>query len=239
MVCSHPMCSLHVRVYMSHSMNILHVFQFHITTIPMLMHIGLLQEVPELHMKRSASSSYHFLHKTVQEFMAALHVSLLPPGERAEFIETSFGKSNMTMVVRFMAGLTKFQSQDDIQGVRAFQEEGGRKLLESLHWLFEAHDTDLVQKCMGHRDWDFELYFSHFIPYDCYVFGYCIANSSRPWNLRLHGCSINGECMEMLMLVENKRAFDYIKSFDFAVNRELGRTSVLGTLNCMCFDNRL
>ena len=58
-----------------------------------------------------SGSSYHFLHKTEQEFMAVLHVSSLPPGERAEFERTSFGKSNMTMVVRFMAGLTKFQSQ--------------------------------------------------------------------------------------------------------------------------------
>ena len=66
--------------------------------------------------------------------MAALHVSSLPPGEkRAEFERKSFGKnnltrksihkSNLTMVVRFMAGLTKFQLQDDTKRCPSIPEE--------------------------------------------------------------------------------------------------------------------
>eukprot|EP00731_Ephydatia_muelleri_P002943 Em0001g2943a len=184
--------------------------------------LGLLQEVPELYLESSGSSSYHFLHKTVQEFMAALHVSSLPPGERAEFIRTSFGKSNMIIVVRFMAGLTKFQSQDDIEGFQAFQIKGMWELLESLHWLFEAHDPGLVQKCMGHRGWTVNLIGQNLDPFDCYVLGYCIANSRQPWNLSLRGCSINGQCVKMLMMVEKGRAFDYIKTVDFTFNDELG-----------------
>ena len=130
-----------------------------------------------------------------------LHVSSLPPGERAEFERTSFGKSNMTMVVRFMAGLTKFQSQDDVEGILAFQE-GGSRLFDSLHWLFEAHDPDLVQKCMGNQEWMLELQYQTLDPFDYYVLGYCIANSRQPWNLALQYCSINGQCMKMLMIVE-------------------------------------
>ena len=185
-----------------------------------MLYTGLLQEVPELYLESSGSSSYHFLHKTVQEFMAALHVSSLPPGERAEFIRTSFGESNMTMVVRFMAGLTRFQ--DDIEGILAFQEEGESKLLESLHWLFEAHDPGLVQKCMGHREWTLQLITVTLDPFDCYVLGYCIANSRQPWNLSLLECSINGQCVKMLMMVEKERAFDYIKTIDFTGMKELG-----------------
>ena len=192
-----------------------------VTPVPML-YTGLLQEVPELYLESSGSSSYHFLHKTVQEFMTALHVSSLPPAERAEFIRTSFGKSNMTMVVRFMAGLTKFQSQDDIEGILAFQEKVERGLLESLHWLFEAHDPGLVQKCMGHREWTLNLGGENLDPFDCYVLGYCIANSRQPWNLSLHLCSINGQCVKMLMMVEKGRAFDYIKTIDFTFNHKLG-----------------
>ena len=192
-----------------------------VTAVPML-YTGLLQEVPELYLESSGSSSYHFLHKTVQEFMAALHVSSLPPAERAEFIRTSFGKSNITMVVRFMAGLTKLQSQDDIEGVLAFQEKVERGLLESLHWLFEARDPGLVQKCMGHREWTLQLEGENLDPFDCYVLGYCIANSRQPWNVSLPQCSINGQCVKMLMMVEKGRAFDYIKTIDFTFNHKLG-----------------
>ena len=154
--------------------------------------------------------------------MAALYVSSLPPGERAEFVRTSFGKSNMTMVVRFMAGLTKLQSQDDIQSISAFQEGGGAKLVESLHWLFEAHDPDLIQKCMGDREWELKLGGTTLDPFDCYVLGYCIANSRQPWSLELMMCSINAECMKMLAVVEKGRAFDYIKSIDLTNNDKLG-----------------
>ena len=192
-----------------------------ITAVPML-YTGLLQEVPELYLESSGSSSYHFLHKTVQEFMAALHVSSLPPGDRAEFVRTSFGESNMRMVVRFMAGLTKFQSQDDMEGVLAFQKEGGERLVESLHWLFEAHDPGLVHKCMGDREWTLKLGGVTLDPFDCYVLGYCIANSRQPWNLVLWECSISGQGMKMLMMVEKGGALDYIKTMDLERNKELG-----------------
>ena len=206
-----------------------------VTAVPML-YIGLLQEVPELYLESSGSSSYHFLHKTVQEFMAALHISSLTPGERADFVTTSFRNRNMTMVVRFMAGLTKFQSKDDIEGVLAFQKEGKMRLLESLHWLFEAHDPGLVQKCMGHREWMLQLVAVTLDPFDCYVLGYCIANSRQPWNLSLPICSINGQCVKMLMMVEKGRAFDFIKTIDFDRNEELGGEGaiVLGQLYLMC-----
>ena len=188
-----------------------------VTAVPML-YTGLLQEVPELYLESTGSSSYHFLHKTVQEFMAALHVSLLPPGERAEFVRTSFEKSNMTMVMRFMAGL---QSQDDIEGVLhvAFQNEDERGMLECLHWLFEAHNPLLVQKCMGHREWTLELVVENLDPFDCYVLGYCIANSRQPWNLSLP--IIDGQCVKMLKMVEEGGAFAYIKTINFSGSNNL------------------
>eukprot|EP00731_Ephydatia_muelleri_P002855 Em0001g2855a len=36
------------------------------------------------------------------------------------------------------------------------------------------------------------------------------------------GCSINGQCVKMLMMVEKGRAFDYIKTVDFTFNDKLG-----------------
>ena len=186
-----------------------------------MLNTGLLQEVPELYLDSCGSSSYHFLHKTVQEFMAALHVSSLPPSERAEFVKTSIHMGNMTMVVRFMAGLTKLTSQDDVDGVLAFQKEGDKKLIESLHWLFEAHDPALVQKCMGDKEWRFQFHrILH--PLDCYVLGYCIANSRQSWQLNVSHCSINGECVKLLTMVENGRAFDYIKTLELLRNDKLG-----------------
>ena len=202
------------------------------------MYTGLLQEVPELYLESSGSSSYHFLHKTVQEFLAALYVSTLPPGERDKFVRSSFGEGSMRMVMRFMAGMTKFQSQEDMESILALQKKGGESLYESCHWLFEAHDPGLVQKCMGDREWKLELggFFTLLSttldPFDCYVVGYCIANSRQPWDLKLVQCSITGECVKMLTVVEKGRAFDYIRRIDLSFNDKLGNQGaiVLGEL---------
>ena len=200
------------------------------------MYAGLLQAVPELYLESSGSSSYHFLHKTVQEFLAALYLSTLPPGERDGFVRSSFGDSSMRMVMRFMARMTKFQSQEDMEIILALQKNGEGSLLESCHWLFEAHDPGLVQKCMGDREWvlalDSNWFGTTLDPFDCFVVGYCIANSRQPWDLWLHNCSITGEGLKMLGVVEKGRAFDYIRSINLAGNDKLGDQGaiVLGEL---------
>ena len=193
---------------------------------------GLLQEVPELYLESSGSSSYHFLHKTVQEFLAALYLSTLPPRERDGFLRSSFGEGSMRMVMRFMAGMTKFQSQEDVESILTLLQEGGESLLESCHWLFEAHDPGLVQKCMSDREWELKLYNITLDPFDCYVLGYCIANSKQPCDLRLLVCSITGGCVKMLTVVEKGRAFDYIRSINLYLNDKLGYQGaiVLGEL---------
>ena len=160
--------------------------------------------------------------------MAALYASSLPPSEMAELVcKTSYWKSNMIMVARFMAGL----SQDDIQIGLAFHEmiDEDKVLVESLHWLFEAHDPDLihvhVQACMasmGYKEWVLELAGTILDPFDCYVTGYYIANGRHPCSLHLEECFMNAECMKMLTVVENGRAFDYIKSIDLNGNDRLG-----------------
>ena len=166
------------------------------------------------------ASSYHFLHKTVQEFLAAFHVSSLPPGERDEFVRTSFGERTITMIVRFVAGLTKLQSNDNIESILEYQKRGKHQLVESLHWLFEAHDPDLVHRCMGDREWNLELSNEGLDPFDFYVLGYCLANSKQLWNLDLEDCSTNSECLKMLAMVENGKAFDYIKSIGIGFDDE-------------------
>ena len=207
--------TMHIGAYVSTCACMMYCLSILCTCISLpLLYKGLLQEVPELYLDSSGSSSYHFIHKTVQEFMAALYVSSLPPDKRAELIMTP----NMTMVAPFTAGLTKLQSQDDMESFITFQREGGDLLVETLHWLFEAHDPDLVLKCMGDGEQELILNEAILDPFDCYVLGYCFANSGQPRDFRVFNCTMSGECMKMLAEVENGRAFDYMKVIDFYGN---------------------
>ena len=54
------------------------------------------------------STSYNFLHLTVQEFLAAYYVSKLPLSEQAQTLDDSVGKKHLVIMLRFVAGLTKF-----------------------------------------------------------------------------------------------------------------------------------
>ena len=74
--------------------------------------MGLLQV--ENHMLcRGSYKTYHFIHKTVQEFLAAWHMTQIPE-QRINIIE-HFQDINFEIVLIFYAGLTGFESLDFVQ----------------------------------------------------------------------------------------------------------------------------
>ena len=99
---------------------------------------GLLKKVPQLYLGSSSTASYNFIHKTLQEFLTAWHVSSLPSLEQRAFVRDALTNPNMVMTVWFMAGLTKFQtSPEDVGGFAdiVISLETGYKgrLIENLH----------------------------------------------------------------------------------------------------------
>ena len=64
--------------------------------------LGFMQSVPELHFSVGLSVSYNFLHLTVQEFLAAYHLSL-----QQDEIQITNQKGS---VMRFLAGITKLNN---------------------------------------------------------------------------------------------------------------------------------
>ena len=67
--------------------------------------LGLMQSCPELYVDRGASVSYNFLHLTVQEYLAAYHISQQSRDEQVTFMSDKIFE--MEVVVRFLAGLTE------------------------------------------------------------------------------------------------------------------------------------
>ena len=166
---------------------------------------GLLQKVPQLYSTSSPKASYNFLHKTLQEFLTAWYVSSLPTSEQRVFVKDSLTKRTMAMTVRFMAGLTKFQtSSENTDGLADISLEKGddQRLLESLHWMFETQNPTFIQSLMKNKEQSLSLNGTHLNPFDLYVLGYCIANSSTLWSVSLKNCGLTDECMRMLFLVE-------------------------------------
>eukprot|EP00731_Ephydatia_muelleri_P004490 Em0002g666a len=199
--------------------------------------LGLLQKVPQLYSTSSPKASYNFIHKTLQEFLTAWYVSSLPTSEQRVFVEDSFTEPNMAMTVRFMAGLTKFQTSsenmDDLANiVISLDTTDEQRLIENLHWMFETQNPTFIQRLLGNKELIFECSGTLLNPFDLHVLGYCIANSSSLWSVNLKYCD---ESMRILFLVEDGKAFDHITSFNLSGSKITA--SVASLLGMMLKEN--
>ena len=166
--------------------------------------LGLMQTCPELYVDRGASVSYNFLHLTVQEYLAAYHISQQSRDEQVEFMEEEIYEKEV--VVRFLAGLTEL-GRDLWDVVRGFastakpsescwwlKEEISFIKLQVLHWLFESQDSSAITSVLGSDHVCFIGSEAHFYgamqPFDWYVLGYCITHSSCDWKLELEECGL-------------------------------------------------
>ena len=173
--------------------------------------LGLMQTCPELYVDRGASVSYNFLHLTVQEYLAAYHISQRSRDEQVVFMREHIESEKLEVVVRFLAGLSQLGRDlwDVVRGFastakpsepcRWLKEEISFIKLQVLHWLFESQDSSAITSVLGSE----YLCFSHeFIStFDCYVLGYCIAHSSCNWKLELEKCEL--ESVELFLKALN------------------------------------
>ena len=145
-------------------------------------HFGFLDTSTSLY--GGGKDSYNFLHHTLQEFLAAYHISQLSGGGLAVFEEYGSDK-HWSVVWRFVAGLTKLEyfkshinsdvfmtkrNEDEIEVSRLF-----------IQCLFEAQSVD-YDSILSYM----KLY-CHTLsePLDMYALGYCIAksNSGMLWKV--------------------------------------------------------
>ena len=163
--------------------------------------LGLMQSCPELYVDRGASVSYNFLHLTVQEYLAAYHISQESRDEQVAFMREHIKNEKLKVVMRFLAGLSEL-GKDLWDVVRGFASTGGPQDFikpEILHCLFESQDPLAISSVLsfdcvrfGHRNP---------LPFDFYVLGYCVTHSSCDWELSLEHCVL--ESVEILLRALN------------------------------------
>ena len=123
--------------------------------------LGFMQSVPQLYTTQGAVVSHNFLHLTVQEFLAALHISLMSPEQQLEHLKRH-KEGKLKVVLRFVAGLTKLAniSLDQIKGLfgKPLQENESSQgkcctrmtpdISVSVHhtnWMFETQSAEIIK----------------------------------------------------------------------------------------------
>ena len=150
--------------------------------------LGLMQCVPELYVDQGTVVSYNFLHLTLQEYLAAYHISLMTSDMQIEHLE-----EGSFMMMEFVAGLTNLNfGEEKLAHFSSFigNKDGYGWNISLFHWLFEAQNASLLQKLthvevtsfcnddtlsdIGDRG-----------PFDYYVLGYCVSHSNCKWDIIL------------------------------------------------------
>ena len=167
--------------------------------------LGFMNVSTTLYLGRRSIVYYSFLHRTLQEFLAAFHVSQLPHVEQKKLFNEESHLS-VTFMWIFVAGLTRWESigwnliaKPDAEVVSSFfvqcvfeacakqenTEIACRIVQESLNYYLTGQEPHQI------------LCFRPQTAYDCYVVGFCIATGACSWTLDL--ISVEGdEIIEML-----------------------------------------
>ena len=180
-----------------------------------LVQFGFLNSVSALY--GAGRVSYNFLHLTIQEFLAAYHISQLRL-DRLEVFEQYGGDERWNVVWRFVAGLTKFKHfqghimKHETYGKGTMQEDEIIVTDHFIQCLFEAQTftyflsppTPKVCRC--------EL--SAATPLDLYALGYCISSIPTGMALEVECISSPAEYFTKPFM-NNTPSANVIKKMDF------------------------
>ena len=174
--------------------------------------LGLMQCVPELYVDEGAAVSYNFLHLTMQEYLAAFHLSQQPVEKQIEHFREFKGhnrsnKHHFLMVLQFVCGINKFTGySSEVLNTLCVKESSDDSssvvhevTFNALHWLFEAQDNDIIDKLFGSSDIQHCEQYGGVTPFDCFMLGYCVSHSNCTWKIDLKYCNIGDEGVEMLV----------------------------------------
>ena len=147
-------------------------------------HLGLLSETKEMYVE-GAKSSYSFLHLSIQEFLAAWHVSC-----HQDLLEVTVSK--IPFHEHLIQSLS-WHNMEQLHNMESFGQFLSGTLNRICHSDIENdHTSPFMLKCFYEAQVPSILGSLHFTsscqlgnPLDMYIFGYCLVHAPIVWNLRV------------------------------------------------------
>ncbi len=186
--------------------------------------IGLLQTVPSI-ISDGHLVYYCFLHLSIQELLAAIHISLMSPKQQISVFQNLFGNPRFSAVFQFYAGITKLRSSRPILSLlprflcpvptsvfdlvrnivksEKKNEHAFQKILlvSLINCLYEAEDSSLCMFVADLLNNDLNLNHTTMNPIDCLSVGYfasVCSNTSNEFTLSLSSSSIGDQGSKFL-----------------------------------------
>ncbi len=124
------------------------------------------------------STSYHFLHLSVQELLAAQHISKLPPSAQVQIFEKLFREPRFEAVFRFYAAITKLQTagiRSVVLKMTTSMNYQSTRLLSLLPCIYEAQDLSLCSFISSHLQGTLTFAEVELNPLECLCLGYFLS----------------------------------------------------------------
>ena len=166
--------------------------------------LGLMQAVPSF-LQHGRELTYHFLHLSLQELLAAYHISKMTPAtEQVKVFNGMYNKPRFDAVFGFYAGFTKFKTEGIRDVVSRIVKDGkssdGEKtlLVSLMNWLYEAQDPELCNFVQRELNGVLNLSYTILKPLDALSVGYFLSTVSTT-RADLSSCSIEDHHVRLLV----------------------------------------
>ena len=91
---------------------------------------------------------FHYLHKSIQEMLAAVHIAKLPDEKHAPLWREQFGRPEMAEIWKYYAGITELKKLDTNTLLNLFKKtKKDQKILLMLS-LYEANNQEVTEKVL-------------------------------------------------------------------------------------------
>jgi len=170
--------------------------------------LDLMQCVPELYVDEGTAVSYNFLHLTVQEYLAAFHLSHQPVEEQIKHFrvyKSSNKHHHFHMVLQFLCGVRKFIGYPSEELDRLCLKTSSSTsavhevTFDTLKQLFEAQNSIVTAQLLGLSVIQLIEPYDEVTLFDCFVLGYCVSHSNCSWKIALRFHNIGDEGVELLV----------------------------------------
>ena len=140
--------------------------------------LGMMQKEIQVYPVTGDVIAYSFLHLTIQEFLAAYHISQMPRNDIEDVFRRYKKVMKFSTMLRFVAGLTDLQSITPCVDEKFFS-------MTLFHCLYESGNDSLTRFLFCNAD---KLHKVRRLlplptPQDMYILGKCIALSNCRWGL--------------------------------------------------------
>ena len=120
---------------------------------------------------------FTFLHLTLQEYLAAYHLSNLDEGEQIEMIRLHRGKPHMLTTFKFFCGLISFEYK--MYQFAEITKSVGPDCLYMVHCAYESQQPDVCRRAIKLLNGRVFLSWGTYTPADFIALGYVVSTASQ------------------------------------------------------------